>query len=131
MMFRRLLDAQFMIFIAGGIVSAILDICILQIMIFMGYVNILSVTVGFFGGLIVNFGFHVKLTFKSVTSFLILIRFLLVVLVNYLITVAFVMISFSFLENVLVGKIASLPIIAINGFLLSKYWVFKNSNSLS
>ena len=99
MMFRRLLDAQFMIFIAGGIVSAILDICILQIMIFMGYVNILSVTVGFFGGLIVNFGFHVKLTFKSVTSFLILIRFLLVVLVNYLITVAFVMISFSFLDN--------------------------------
>ena len=128
MMFRRLLDAQFMIFIAGGIVSAILDICILQIMIFMGYVNILSVTAGFFGGLIVNFTFHVKLTFKSVTSFLILIRFLLVVLVNYLITVAFVMISFSFLENVLVGKIASLPIIAINGFLLSKYWVFKNSN---
>ena len=100
---------------------------ILQIMIFMGYFNILSVTVGFFSGLIVNFTFHVKLTFKSITSFLILVRFSLVVMVNYFITVAFVMLSFSMLESVLVGKIASLPIVAINGFLLSKYWVFKNS----
>lgn len=129
MMLRRLYDRQFMIFIAGGIVSALVDVFILQTMIIMGYVNILSVTVGFFGGLIVNFGFHVKLTFKSVTSFLILVRFLLVVMVNYFITVAFVMLSFSMLESVLVGKIASLPIIAINGFLLCKYWVFNKKYS--
>jgi len=25
----------------------------------------------------------------------------------------------------LVGKIISLPIVAVNGFFLSKYWVFK------
>ena len=129
MMVRRLLDAQFMVFIAGGILSAIVDVCILQTMIIIGYGHILPVTVGFVGGLIVNFAFHVKLTFNSLTSFLILVRFLLVVMVNYLITVAFVMISFSMIESVLVGKIVSLPIIAMNGFLLCKYWVFNKKHS--
>jgi len=124
MMFQRLLNIQFMIFIAGGIVSAIIDISILQTMIFIGYSHILSATVGFFGGLILNFSFHLKLTFKSVSSCLILVRFLLVVVANYLITLAFIMISFSIIESVLVGKIVSLPIIASNGFLLCKYWVF-------
>ena len=129
MMFRQFLNIQFMIFIAGGIVSAIIDISILQTMIFIGYSHILSATVGFFGGLILNFSFHLKLTFKSVSSCLILVRFLLVVVANYLITLAFIMISFSIIETVLIGKIVSLPVVAFNGFLLCKYWVFNKKYS--
>ena len=50
MMAQRLLETQFMIFLAVGIVSAIVDVSILQSMIFMGVDHILAVTVGFFLG---------------------------------------------------------------------------------
>jgi len=123
-MFQQLLNTQFMIYIVGGIVSTTVDIFTLQTMISMGFDHIISVTVGFFVGLIINYAFHVKLTFKSASSFLVLIRFSLVVCANYLITIIFVMVSFSIIESVLVGKIVSLPVVAVNGFLLSKYWIF-------
>ena len=52
------------------------------------------------------------------------IRFLVVVGINYLITILFVTVAYSTLGNALIGKIISLPFVAVNGFLLSKYWVF-------
>jgi len=47
------------------------------------------------------------------------------VLINYLLTIAMVFFSFSIFQNALIGKIISLPFVAINGFYLSKRWVFR------
>lgn len=119
------IDRRFLVFVVGGVVSAIFDIGTLLLMISIGVNHISSATGGFFVGLLVNYAFHVKLTFQAVmtpTSFL---RFLSVVAINYFVTIAFVSLSFSFLGNALIGKIISLPVVAINGFLLSKYWVFR------
>jgi putative flippase GtrA len=52
------------------------------------------------------------------------IRFLAVIGINYLITISFVTVAYSTLGGALIGKIISLPFVAVNGFLLSKYWVF-------
>lgn len=120
-----LLSPQFLTFILGGGLSALVDIALMQILIYQGFAPFAATTVGFLSGLCVNYAFHAKVTFKNVTNFATLSRFLGVVLINYLITLCFVALSLSLVNMALVGKIVSLPIVAINGFLLSKYWVFK------
>ena len=119
------LNRQFLIFIGGGLTSAVIDIGMLQFMLFAGANYIFAVTGGFLLGLLVNFIFHANLTFRSTMKLSIFLRFVFVVAINYLITIAFVSISFSMFENVLIGKIASLPVIAIIGFLSGKHWIFK------
>lgn len=116
---------QFLIFIAGGAICALLDIGAMQLLINYGGDPFIAATAGFCLGLIANFLFHAKLTFSSTTTLTSLSRFLSVVALNYVVTIAFIFLSLSFLENALLGKIASLPVIAINGFLLSRYWVFR------
>lgn len=119
------LSRQFFIYIVGGLASAFVDIGIMQLMISMGVNPVISATGGFFFGLLLNYAFHANWTFGSVATLPTFFRFLSVVGLNYFITIAFVSLSFSILGNALIGKIASLPVIAFNGFLLGKYWVFK------
>lgn len=121
----RVVSRQFMTFIAGSLASAVIDIGIMQLMINMGFHHIISATTGFFFGFLFNYAFHANLTFKSVSSTPIVIRFVTVIGINYFITVLFVFLSVSILGNALTGKIASLPFVAVNGFMLSKYWVFR------
>lgn len=120
-----MVSRQFMTFIAGGLASAIIDVGIMQLMINTGINHIISTTTGFFIGFLFNYAFHANLTFKSVSSTPTVIRFVTVIGINYFITVLFVSLSDSILGNALTGKIASLPFVAVNGFILSKYWVFK------
>lgn len=121
-----LFNRQFLIFIAGGLISVAIDIGVMQLMISLEINPLLAATVGFFSGLIFNYLYHVFFTFKSMISFAILVRFMIVVCINYIITIILIYISYSlFMVGVLPGKILSLPIVAANGYLLSKHWVFK------
>jgi hypothetical protein len=38
---------------------------------------------------------------------------------------ACVALSVSLLDSPLAGKLASLPLVALNGYVLGKYWIFK------
>lgn len=123
---HMLISRQFLIFVAGGGASAIIDIGVMQFMIALHINPLLAATTGFFAGLLFNYAFHAILTFRSTTSLAVLSRFLVVVSLNYLITIILIYVSFSLLYiGVLPGKILSLPMVAVNGYLLSKYWVFK------
>lgn len=106
--------------------SIAIDISVMQLMIALDVNPLFSATLGFFSGLFFNYLYHVILTFKSTTSLTILVRFMVVVGVNYLVTITLIYVSYSLLmAGVLPGKILSLPIVAANGYLLSKHWVFK------
>ena len=106
--------------------SAAVDIGIMQSMMTFGFNYIIATSVGFFFGLIVNYLFHAIITFQSISGYSVILRFILVVGINYIITVAFVTLSLYTLDSALIGKISSLPFVAVNGFMLSKYWVFKS-----
>jgi len=121
-----LVSRQFLIFVTGGLVSATIDIGAMQLMIALDINPLLAATMGFFAGLVFNYAFHSFFTFRSSMSLIVLLRFLVVVGLNYFVTIFFVFASFSLLHiGVLPGKILSLPIVAVNGYLLSKYWVFE------
>ena len=48
-----------------------------------------------------------------------------VVGLNYGLTIACVALTVALVDNPLAGKILSLPLVAVNGYLLSRYWIFK------
>ena len=119
------ISRQFLTFIAVGVASAIVDIATIQLVMHQGGHYALAVSVGFAVGLIANFALHLKVTFRSASSMAVMSKFGAVVCLNYLITMIFAFASVRMLGSVLAGKIASLPVIAVNGFLLSRFWVFR------
>ncbi len=120
---------QFLVYLAGGCLCALIDIGIMQLLIACGVYFLFATSVGFAAGLLVNFAFHARLTFQSLATASSFARYLCVVAINYLLTVAAVSLSTWLVGMPLVGKIASLPVIAINGYLLGKHWIFKNNRN--
>jgi len=84
-----------------------------------------ATSTGFVAGFFVNYAFHSKVTFRNGMTSGTLIRFICVVALNYMLTLALVALSLSIFQNALIGKLVSLPLVAVNGFFLSKYWIFK------
>lgn len=120
-----LLSPQLAIYIFGGLVCAGIDVGLMQLLI-ANHVNpFAATTAGFLTSLIVNYLFHARVTFKNVTSAATFMRYLCVVALNYVITLGIVAISLSLTGVALYGKLISLAVISVNGFLLGKYWIFK------
>lgn len=122
---KDLLDRRFIIYISVGILSAIVDICIMQISQSIGFHFVLAASIGFLAGFIVNYILHLNVTFQSIGSIKILGRFISVVALNYALTVIFVLLSVKYLNSAIEGKLFSLPLVALNGYFLSKFWVFR------
>ncbi|MEO7495505.1 MAG: GtrA family protein [Massilia sp.] len=120
-----LLSAQFLVFIAGGALSALVDIGLMQVLLLRGAGSLAAASGGFLAGLLVNYAFHARVTFNSLTSAATLLRFLCLVALNYLITIALVGAAQALGGAALLGKLVSLPLVAINGFYLGRRWIFK------
>jgi putative flippase GtrA len=116
---------QFAVFIAGGLACALVDVGLMQLLIAAGVHFANATTAGFGAGLLVNYGFHSRVTFEAATTPFNFVRYMCVVGINYLLTMACVALSVPLLGNPLYGKLVSLPLVALNGFVLSKYWIFK------
>lgn len=120
---------QFAIYVVIGVVSAVVDIGLMQLLIFLGVHYLGAATFGFVLGLLVNFLLHSLITFKQAYSLGAFLRFLVGVVVNYLLTVLVIQ-TFYYLGVVpLVGKIISLPIVAVSGFIMSKYWIYRSTKT--
>ena len=125
-MTRALWDIRFIKFIFVGGVSAIVDIGILSLVLhFTDYYQV-AILVGFIAGLTVNHFLHSRYTFRLESHSLAQVaRFLIVVALNYGVTVLIVFGAHEvFNTSVVIAKIISLPVVAVIGFLLSKYWAF-------
>ena len=117
--------ARFRLFIAVGLGSALVDIGAMQSLTALGLNPFMAASVGFLVGLLVNFFFHARLTFHTRMKLASFGRYLGVVGINYLLTMVFVALTLWWLGNAIAGKVVSLPLVAVNGFLLSRHWVFK------
>ena len=115
----------FVIFMAVGFGSALVDVASMQGLTVLGLNPFLAASGGFLVGLLVNFCFHARLTFQTRMKLSSFVRFLAVVGLNYLLTMACVALALQWIESALAGKVISLPLVAVNGFLLSRAWVFK------
>lgn len=116
---------QFFTYILVGILCAVIDIGLMQLLIQFGVNYLAAATFGFIAGLITNFLLHSSVTFGVRHSYAAFTRYIAVVLFNYLLTLLAIEISIRWLETPLPGKILSLPAVAMSGFILSKYWIYK------
>lgn len=116
---------QFAVFVTGGAVCALVDVGLMQLLSAAGVHFASATTAGFAAGLLVNYAFHSRVTFAAAATPANFMRYLCVVGVNYLLTMACVALSVALLGMPLPGKLVSLPLVALNGFMLSKYWIFK------
>lgn len=116
---------QFGVYVAGGFLCAAIDIGVMQLLLLNGFPPITSSTIGFAAGLGVNYLYHSRVTFDQAMSRDSFARYLVVVGLNYLLTIACVWLAVVLCDSPLLGKIVSLPLAAVNGFLLGRYWIFR------
>lgn len=135
---------QFLVYIGGGLLSSAFDVTVMQCLLRadIGVSVAAATSTGFLAGLLLNYSFHARVTFGALQGGARqarLLRFLCVVGVNYVLTLACVGLALvlggwlatgmgvpvSEAGAALVGKLVSLPLVACSGFLLSKYWIFR------
>jgi putative flippase GtrA len=116
---------QFAVYVTGGVLCAAIDIGLMQVLLVAGLHYAGAATAGFGAGLLVNYAFHSRVTFGEAATPRNFARYLCVVGINYLLTMACVALSVPLLGNPLYGKIVSLPLVALNGYVLGKFWIFK------
>ena len=120
-----MISRQFIIYLTVGVLSAIVDIGTMQFALWFETGINLAVTLGYTLGLTFNYLCHQRITFKAATTTVTVVRFGIFVLINYLVTLVFVFTSVHWFDAAMPGKLASLPVVAIIGFLAGKYWIFK------
>ena len=101
------------------------DIGMMQALLLQGSHYTLAASAGFALGLVVNYAFHAKLTFRASGNAWSPLRYLCLVAVNYGLTLACVALAGQLLGGPMPGKLLSLPLVAVNGFLVGKYWIFR------
>jgi putative flippase GtrA len=116
---------QFAVYLAGGVLSALVDVGGMQMLLLAGWPTMLAASAAFLAGLLVNFSFHARLTFGKTMNQASFARYLCLVGCNYLVTLACVGATDALWRQPMIGKIASLPVVAVIGFLVGKRWVFR------
>lgn len=120
-----MISPMFAVYVAGGVLSACLDIGLMQLLVLAKVDAITAASAGFVAGLLVNYAFHAKVTFNSATNAATFARFMCLVGMNYLITIMLVSAAQYLSGLPLLGKLISLPVVAVNGFFIGKRWVYK------
>ena len=118
-------DQRFFVYLIGGFLSAAIDVVTFQMLLLADISLFFATTVSFMISLFVNYLFHSKFTFASKVRSSSFARYLIVVAFNYFITLGIVIFFSWLIYNALIGKIVSLPIVAIIGYVSGKYWIFK------
>lgn len=116
---------QVVIFLLVGLLTAVVDVGVMQALIGLGMHYTYAVSAGFAIALVVNYFGHTLWTFEARHSATSAGGFLVVVLINYGLTMVCVALSMHLLDTALPGKLLSLPVVVANGYLLTKYWVFR------
>jgi putative flippase GtrA len=119
---------QFTVYVFVGVLTTIIDIGSMQLLLGLGYSTTLAVSTGFLLALAFNYVTHQRVTFRAVHSAGTLMRFGVLVVVNYGLTLLCVHAGEHWLDSALAGKLASLPLVTLNGFLAGRYWVFQQKD---
>jgi putative flippase GtrA len=114
-----------LLYLAGGVLSAAVDIGTLQALIACGVPTLVATTVAFVTGLVVNYGWHARVTFSQQGKAASFARYLCVVALTYAMTLGLVAGFEHAFGSPLAGKLVALPLTAVAGYLLGKWWIYR------
>jgi putative flippase GtrA len=120
------LQSQIARFLAVGGVTVLIDVGSMQALLWLGQSAWLSASVAFVVTLCFNYAAQSRITFERTMSGARFARYLLLLAVNYALTLAFVLGAQALGYPPIWGKLASLPIVVVNTFLTSRYWVYRD-----
>ena len=120
-----MLSRQFLVYSVVGLLSAVIDVGSMYLLLVLQWPIAVAVTVAFLAAFGFNYLCHQRITFQAAHDLATLLRFVAVVAVNYLFTLVCVWIGVQQFDSAMAGKLVSLPLITINGFLLGKFWIFR------
>ena len=116
---------QFFIFVGVGLATALIDIGGLAWLLSLKVEYAVATTLTFAVALISNYAGHSLLTFRTAMTTGTMFRYAVLVLTNYGVTMFFVLASKTYMDSVLAGKVASVPLVTLISFLGGKYWSFR------
>ena len=125
MLKRTFLNRQFLVYVAGGVLSALVDIGLLRLLLAYHVALLAATSAAFLAGLLVNYSFHANLTFRERGAPGAFGCYLCVVGGNYLATLACVGAAELLLGAPMIGKVLALPLVAAIGYVAGKHWIFK------
>lgn len=120
-----MVSRQFLVFVGVGGACAALDLLCFHALLSQGVRPSWAAAIAFLSSVLANYTLHARVTFSSSFTPKSVGRFMVVVLANLALVVALVALSDKLFASGWPGKLLSLPVIAIHGFLWSKYWVFR------
>lgn len=129
---NKVFSSNLFLFLSVGGLVAMIDLGTTQLLLlYIKFSSILPVTIGFFAGLISSYILHAKISFSAnLEPARQLPRFFLLVILNYFLTICIVIACINILNlSTIIGKVVSLPVVAINSYLISKYWIYRISDS--
>lgn len=115
-------------YIAIGLLSAALDIGVLQVLSALSFDYWMATSAGFAVGLVFNYVCHLRITFGRSHSMRSALRYISVVGLNYLLTIGLVSGSVVLWQQPLPGKLVALPLVAILGFTAGRFWIFREND---
>ena len=123
--YRALWPAQLGLYIGVGVLTALVDVGTMAWLLQVGASIQMATTGGFALGLAVNCVLHARITFAVRLHGVKVLRFGVIAAMNYGLTLTLVWAAHQLGLDALTGKLASLPVVAIHGFLWGKYWAFR------
>lgn len=115
---------RFVIYLLVGAFSAAVDLGVFQWLMYLGYSVNVALFFSFVSGFCVNYIGHASFTFKVKFSCLSFIKYLFVVVLNYLLAFCVVWFCIFIWNSPFFGKLVSLPLVALSGYHLGKRWIF-------
>lgn len=114
-------------FILVGLIVTAIDLGATWLAVNLTGTRAIAVTLGFSCGLLASYLLHAKITFTANLAPITQIpRFLTLVSLNYLLTIGIVLFSTELLNlPTMMGKILSLPVVAVSSYLISKHWIYQ------
>lgn len=111
-------------FVLVGLACAAIDLAVTTALLSSGLAAWMAASAGFVAGLLANYWGHARWTFGARMDWQVWWRYLGVVVLNYSLMLLCVALASSLAHAPLLGKLASLPLVATVGFVLSRRWVF-------
>lgn len=117
---------QFGRYLVVGVISAAIDIAALWLLLSAQMGRALAVAVAMVAGMVANYALHRVYTFRTRSPLGVSSVALYVVIVgcNYVLTLAIIEVGLRLGLSVMWGKVVSLPVIALTGFVLTRRFVF-------
>lgn len=108
-----------------GLASALIDVGGLKVLSeFYHVADLYAITIAYIMGMLCNYALHNILTFNVKMSKRSFVRYLIVVVFNYILSLLLISLLQITGISLILSKVITLPVISITGFILSKKWIY-------